>query len=92
MANELNIQFSRDLGSSTELNKLLVKLNDDEIKLWENIRLYVDKRAKIDMEYAEKINKLHHICKIDTNSVNTCLGFVEKVGNSKDFCPLGLGR
>ena len=72
------MEFARELGPSSDGHKSLVELNEAETNLWEGIRSYVDRRAKIDMEYADKINKLHHSIKLDINSSDN-VGMVEKV-------------
>ena len=72
------LKFSNFLGTSSEANTLLVQRNESETKLLEEIRVYIDKRSKIDAEYADKISKLKNIVKIGVNT-NEDDGFLHKV-------------
>ena len=52
------LKFSEYLGPSSESHARLVQRNESEIKLLEEMRSYVEKRSKIDADYADKIAKL----------------------------------
>ena len=71
-------QFATVLGPSAEANKQLIEKNEGEIKFLEGIRNYVEKRAKLDLDYADKVGKLHNSIKMDV-STNENDGFLEKV-------------
>lgn len=57
------LNFSAYLGPSAESSSFLIQRNESEVKLLEDIRIYIDKRSKIDAEYADKISKLHNTVK-----------------------------
>ena len=52
------LTFSEYLGPSSESHTRLIQRNESEIKLLEEMRSYIEKRSKIDAEYADKIAKL----------------------------------
>ena len=81
-------QFSVDLGPTVEAHNCLVQLNESEVKRFEGMRNYIEKRAKIDLEYAEKVSKLHNIVKVDVNTSEDD-GFLERV-MSIDFLKASL--
>lgn len=76
-------QFSVHLGPTVEAHNCLVQLSESEIKRFEGMRNYIEKRAKLDLEYAEKVNKLHNVVKVDVNTSEDD-GFLERVNES--FC------
>lgn len=71
------MQFSSNLGPSSEASARLIQRNESEIKLLEDVRIYVERRARVEAEYAEKISKLRSLIKVDVNSNED--GFLQKV-------------
>lgn len=72
------VTFSQYLGVSPDSNAILIKRNEEEIKLLEEMKSYIDRRSKIDAEYADKVSKLRNSIKIDVNTSDDN-GFLHKV-------------
>ena len=72
------LKFSTSLGASIESNSRLISRNESEIKLLEDMRVYIEKRSKIDAEYAEKISKLKNTAK-SSHTTNDDDSFLQKV-------------
>lgn len=66
-----SFKFGDNLFGKAALDSVL-QLNLTEIKLLEQVELYSEKRAHLDMEYAEKLGKLHDRMKLtDINVYNS---------------------
>ena len=55
----IRTRFSNELGFGKQGHEALIALNESEIKLLESVKSYIEKRARIDLEYVDKITKLH---------------------------------
>lgn len=75
-----NARFSEFLRGKEGLESVY-QLIQAEMKLLEQMELYIEKRAVIDIEYAEKLAKLHEKVKLGESNVYTDGSLIEKVIN-----------
>lgn len=73
-----SFKFGDNLFGKAALDSVL-QLNLTEIKLLEQVELYSEKRAHLDMEYAEKLGKLHDRMKLTDINVYNSGSLLDKV-------------